>query len=217
MSGSKLNRDRKGSYENVRAHLPTVSEQRQIGPSLSQLEQLWCILSLFYEDLTGRGIDVRIASELRNCKTLLSFIHQHVCPTCDKKMVDDKLLDLQNSLGRIKGVLVSAGLGVGKSYVEDWMSKIDQAERGELEYRMTYAVSRFVPGLSREPEKGWIRLTLPKPVSEEKIRDLSEQFGVVTELEDEFHVVIKGEKASVKRAAQRLARIFKETTEVAQL
>jgi len=187
-----------------------VDEHGQASLPLSRLEQMWWILATFSEDLNRKGVDVKFAPQLRNCKTLLNFIHEHTCPTCDKEMVDEKFLDLQDNLERIKDELISASLNFDKSYAKDWISKIDRAERGELEYKMTYAVSRFVPGLPKDPERGWTRITLPKPISEERIRYISEQFGVITEFEDDFHVIIRGEKASVLKAVQGFAGIFKE-------
>jgi len=187
-----------------------VDEQGQTSLPLSRLEQMWWILATFSEDLNRKGVDAKIAHQLRDCKTLLNFIHEHTCPTCDKDMVDDKFLDLQENLESIKDELISAALNFDKSYAKDWISKIDRAERGELEYKMTYAVSRFVPGLPKDPERGWTRITLPKPIPKERIRYISEQFGVKTEFEDDFHVIIRGEKASVKKAVQGFAGIFNE-------
>ena len=187
-----------------------VDEQGQTSMPLRRLEQLWWVLAKLSENLIRKGVDVKFAPELRNCKTLLNFVHEHTCPTCDKEIVDEKLWDLQDSLEKIKHELISAALNVSKDYAEDWIDEIDKAERGELEYRMSYAVSRFVPGLPKDSARGWARLTLPKPVTEERIQGISEQFGVVTEFEDDFHVIIRGEKASVKKAVQGLAGIFKE-------
>lgn len=187
-----------------------VDEQEQTSMPLSRLEQLWWVLAKLSKSLTRKGVDVKFAFELRNCRTLLNFVHEHTCPTCDKEIVDDKLWDLQDSLDKIKRDLTSAARNVGKDYAENWTNEIDRAERGELEYRMSYGASRFVPGLPKDSTRGWARLTLPKPINEDRIRTISEQFGVVTEFEDNSHVIIRGEKASVKKAVQGFAGMFKE-------
>ncbi|KPV62228.1 MAG: hypothetical protein AOA65_1999 [Candidatus Bathyarchaeota archaeon BA1] len=66
---------------------------------------------------------------------------------------------------------------------------------------MIHTVSSFVPGLPKDLEKGWIRLTLPKPIAEERVQDIAEQFSVMIEFQDDVHIVISGGKTVVKRAA----------------
>jgi hypothetical protein len=98
--------------------------------------------------------------------------------------------------------LISAALTVNENYVRDWTSKIDKAERAELNYKMVHTPSEFVPGLPRDVEEGWIRLTLQKPIAEERAQDVAERFGVIVEFKDEFHIIISGKKASVKKAVK---------------
>jgi len=171
---------------------------------IKRLEQVWLVLADLYQDLSRRDVHVNVASELRNCKTLIHFIRTNVLhpPVKELSTVDDSLQNSSQILGKIKHSLISAAQGVGENYAKDWMDKIDKAERAELDYRMIHTVSSFVPSLPRDLERGWIRLTLPKAIAEERVQDVAEQFGVIIEFEDDCHVVIRGRKTLVKKVAQ---------------
>ena len=182
--------------------------ERQADILVGRLEQIWWVLVEFFEDLIRNDInvDVEIAPELRNCRTLINFIHAHNCPGCDKDVVNDKLKDLQHSLEEIKEDLTATALSFSESYAKDWVSKIDEAERGGVA-TITHVVSKFVPGLPKDPDKGWIRLTLLKPIVKEKVKEISNQFGVTTEFEKDSQIIIKGGKESVKKAVRILYRL----------
>jgi len=171
---------------------------------IKRLEQVWLVLADLYQDLSRKDVHVNVASELRNCKTLIHFIRTNILhpPVKDLSTVDDSLRSSSQSLAKIKHSLILAAQSVSGNYAKDWMDKIDKAERAELNYAMIHAVSSFVPGLPKDLEKGWIRLTLPKPLAEERVQDVAEQFGAIIEFEDDFHVVIRGRKTLVKKVAQ---------------
>jgi len=92
---------------------------------------------------------------------------------------------------------------VDEDYVRNWTSKIDKAERAELNYIMIHtSSSEFVPGLPKDVEGGWVRLNLQWPVAEERVQDIAEEFGVIIEFKDDFHLIISGGRASVGKAAK---------------
>jgi len=61
---------------------------------------------------------------------------------------------------------------------------------------------RFVPGLPRDSSIGWARITLTKPVSREWVEAISRVLGVKANLEDSLHVVMRGEKRSIRKAVE---------------
>lgn len=188
---------------------PEIADaERQADILVGRLEQIWWVLVEFFEDLIRNDInvDVEIAPELRNCRTLINFIHAHNCPGCNKDVVNDKIQDLQHGLEEVRGYLTTAALSFSESYAKDWVSKIDEAERGGIA-TVTHVVSKFVSGLPKDPDKGWIRLTLLKPIEKEKVQEISDQFGVTTEFERDSQIIVKGEKESVKKAVQILYRL----------
>jgi len=172
---------------------------------IKRLEQVWLVLADLFQDLTGRNIKVDVASDLRNCKTLIHFIQTSILhPPKEPRPVDDSLRNLQQMLGRIQSVLVSAALTVDENYLAGWMNKIDRAERAELNYRMIHTTSEFVPSLPKDFKRGWVRLTLLGPIAEEKVQNIAERFGVKIEFQNDLHVVITGGKTTVRKAAQNL-------------
>ena len=174
-----------------------------INEEIKRLEQVWLVLADLYQDLSRKNIYVNVASELRNCKTLIYFIRTNILhpPVKELAKIDDCLRSSSQILAKLKSSLVSAAQSVGESYAKDWINKMDKAERAELNYAMIHTVSSFVPGLPRDLEKGWMRLTLPKPIAEERVQDIAEQFGVIIEFKDDFHITISGGKTLVKKAA----------------
>jgi len=173
---------------------------------IKRLEQTWLVLEELFKDLTQRNVKVNVASELRNCKTLIHVLQMDVFHPSTKEpaMSDDSLLSLQRALNKIRCSLTSVALNIDEDYARDWIRKIDKAERAELNYAMTQTGSKFFPGLPKDLGKGWIRLTLPKPIAEERVQDVAEQAGVIVDFEDNLHIIISGRKGSIKRAAQNV-------------
>jgi len=178
---------------------------------IKRLEQVWLVLSDFFHDLKRRNISVDVASDLRNCKTLIHFIRTSVNhPSKETVTIDASLRNLLQILGKIQSDLVSEGMKLEENYVNEWLKKIDKAERGELDYPMIYALSEFIPDLPRDHEKGWIRLTLQKPIAEERVQDIAEQFGVIIEFKNDSHVLISGHGDSVKKAIKHVYELSLE-------
>ena len=176
---------------------------------VDRLEQVWAVLVGFFEDSIQQNlnVNVEIASELRYCRTLINFIRAHSCPGCDRGIVGDNLRDLERGLGKIKADLIGVALTVSENYTKEWVRRIGEAERGDLNV-ITSTVSNFVRGLPRNPETKWTRLTLSKPITEEKVQEISKQFGVVTEVDNNgSRLVIRGDETSVKKALQALQRL----------
>ena len=172
---------------------------------IGRLEQVWLVLSDFFQDLNRRNINVcvDVASELRNCKTLIRFIQTNIVhPPKEPTTIGNSLQNLQQILGKIQSNLISAAMTVDEDYVRNWTSKIDKAERAELSCAMIQTSSEFVPGLPRDVEGGWVRLNLQWPVAEERVQDIAEEFGVIIEFKDDFHLIISGGRASVGKAAK---------------
>ncbi len=152
------------------------------------------------------NVNVDIAPKLRNCRTLINFIRAHTCPGCDREAVEHRLQDLQHSLEKVKENLVATAHRVSEKYAEEWINKIDEAERADLQI-MTSPVYTFVPGLPKDSETEWIRLTLSKPISKEKAQEISKQFGVTTEFTGDSQLVVRGDKNSVKKAVRVLYQL----------
>jgi len=168
---------------------------------IKRLEQVWLVLSDFSQDLNRRNIAVAVAPDLRDCKTLIHFIRTSVAhPSKELATIDNFLRNLMQILDKIRSSLITEALKLGENYVNEWLKKIDKAERAELSGEMIYTQSEFASSLPRDPEKGWVRLTLQNPIAEERVQDIAEQFGVIIEFQNSFHILISGQKESVRKA-----------------
>jgi hypothetical protein len=176
---------------------------------VDRLEQLWLVLAKFFEDLIQKNLDtdIEIAPQLRNCRTQINFIRAHTCPGCDREIAEKTLRDLEGGLEKIKEDLIAVARGVSVSYAKDWVKKIDEARRSDLLTITKVAVPSFVPGLPRDPEIGWIRLRLSKPVAKEKVQELSKRLGITSEFQNDFQVLVKGERPSVNKAVRMIYRL----------
>jgi len=170
---------------------------------IKRLEQVWLVLSDLFQDLNRRNITVDVAHDLRDCKTLIHFIRTSVAhPSKEPVMINDSLQNLLQILGKVQSNLISEALRLDKNYMREWMEKIDKAERARLDYAMIHTTSEFVPGLPQDPEKSWVRLTLQKPIAEERVQDVAEQFGVIIEFQSDSSILISGRGESVKKASR---------------
>lgn len=168
-----------------------------------RLEQVWMVLSDLFQDLRQRSIFVEVASDLRDCKTLIHFIRTSTAgPPKEPAVIEESLRNLMHILGKVRSDLVSEAMGLDQEYVNEWLEKIDRAERAEMGPPMIYGQSEFVSGLPRGPEEGWVRLALQQPVAEERVEDVAEQFGVIIEFKDDRCISISGRRDSVRKAAR---------------
>jgi len=62
--------------------------------------------------------------------------------------------------------------------------------------------SRFLPGLPRDSNIGWTRITLTKPVEKEWIAAISMALGVKAKSEDNLHITVRGQKERVRKAVE---------------
>ena len=162
------------------------------------------VLADLFEDLTRRAVYVDVASKLRNCKSLLHFVRTEVAHSFLKEplVVEDSLFNLRLSLAEIKQDLLVAARNLNRLYVEDWAGRVDKAERVELDQQIIYEQSKFVPSVQRSPTGCWMRLTLPKPIDEERLRQVAAQYGIAVELQNRHQIIVRGERRRVKRMAQ---------------
>jgi len=198
---------------------PEIARARgYINTMLDHSEQIWWVLDRLFKDLVKKNVTIHadVIRDLRNCRTLINFIRNHVCPDCDIEIANERVPDLKHSLEKVKHSLIAVALSVGDDYAKDWRDTIDKAERGELRHitPSVPSVPKFVSGLSKDPEKGWTRITLSKPVDKERVEDISKQLGVATEFEDELRIAIKGERKQVTKAAKMIYQLQPENCEM---
>jgi len=189
---------------------PEITEGTRgyINVQLQRSEQIWWVLVRMFGDLVRRDVkvDAEHARQLRNCRTLINFVSSHICPECDIELANERLPDLQYSLEKVKRDLIATAICVCDDYAKDWISELDRAERGELR-EIPAAGPRFVPGLPRNSNIGWTRITLSKPVPRERVEEISRMLGVAVKPENSLHFVVRGDKKTVKKAVEMLYQL----------
>jgi len=186
----------------------TEGTRGYINVQLQRSEQIWWVLVRMFGDFVRRDIkmDAEYARQLRNCRTLINFVRSHMCPECDIELANERLPDLQHALENVKRDFVATAICVSGDYAQDWIGEIDRAERGELREIPTVG-PKFVPGLPRNNNIGWTRITLSRPVPRERVDEISRMLGVLVKPENSLHFVVRGEKKTVKRAVELLYQL----------
>jgi Arc/MetJ-type ribon-helix-helix transcriptional regulator len=189
----------------------TAGTRGYINVQLQRAEQIWWVLVRLFGDLVRKDtkLDAEYARQLRNCRTMINFIRSHTCPECDIELANERLPDLQRVLEKIKRDLVAAALGIPGYYAQEWIIELDKAERGELR-DIPSGGPKFVPGLPRNNDVGWTRVTLSKPVPRERVEEISKTFGVAVRPENSLHFVVRGDKKTVKKAVEMLYELQSE-------
>lgn len=176
-----------------------------INGQLQRSEQTWWVLVRLFGDLAHKDmkVDPQLARQLRNCRSMINFVASHTCPECDVELANERLPDLQQNLEKVKHDLVASAICVCDDYAKDWISELDRAERGELR-EAPPGGPRFVPGLPKDNAVAWTRITLSKPVSRDKVEEISKLLGVSVKAENSLHFVVRGERKTVKKAVEML-------------
>jgi len=90
---------------------------------------------------------------------------------------------------------------------EQYVEKLKKASSNS-----TAVEPRFVPGLPRDTRLGWMRIKLAMPVPVEWVEAISRVLGVMAKLEDSQHIVVRGEKEKVRKAAEMLYHLQSKQT-----
>lgn len=186
----------------------TQDTRGYINVQLQRSEQIWWVLVRIFGDLARRDVklDAQLARELRNCRSLINFVASHICPECDIELANERLPDLQHSIEKVKRDLIATAICVCDDYAKDWISELDRAERSELK-EIPAAGPRFVPGLPRNNNIAWTRITLSKPVAKERVEEIARLLGVAVKAENSLHFVVRGERKTVKKAVEMLYKL----------
>jgi len=146
---------------------------------------------------SGMPISSQIMNDLRSMKTMMEIAKIDRSNPDVKRRIEEYMNNLEAYL------LPIARERLGQEYVDTLMDKIAEAQKNMM---MTEQKSekRFPVGVPRD--KHWIRIKLTEETPLDLIKRISEEFGLVNEIQDDGYLLIYGEKEQIKKFIKRTAR-----------
>lgn len=170
---------------------------------MEHVEQSWVVTERMAKEAKKAGLAIDKAVDLlRSAKAILNECHLNV-------LTRNELLPKANALiGDAQIEIFSAAEPLGSDFTEKWTEELKRALHGEkIGVFMVEGSSKFYPNMPRNKE--WVRVAIPKSVKD-KIKDIGEQAGVEIRPDGDSHVIIIGEKASIRKALDKMSPHFKE-------
>ena len=173
------------------------------------IEQTWLVLVELLTDLKKHDIkiDSQITEDVRISKTLINFYKSN--PTHP---------DTINELGRINDLLNSIQEkllilcdDVDSDYDKQWLNKLLKASKGEEVYSIQESKSRFLVG--RPAGFHVSRITLKKPLAEERAQEIAEYHNLIIEFEEDNIIILYGDKSNVQNGLKEMGSFFREQQE----
>jgi hypothetical protein len=109
---------------------------------------VWKVLEEMITDFRKKGVAVpsNIFDDLKYARTLINVLR------ADPSRLETSQ-KIEECLNNVESYLISEGQRFGDKYIEEWLRKLDEADRKIDEEE---SVSRFVPGLPKEQR--WVRV-----------------------------------------------------------
>ncbi len=170
------------------------------------IEQTWLVLVDLLTDLKKQGIkiDSQITEDIRITKTLINFYKSN--PTHP---------DTINELGRINNLLNSTQEkllilcdDVEPNYDKAWLNKLLKVSKGEELYKSQKSKSKILIGKPAGFHAS--RITLKKPIAEERAQEIAEFNNLIIEFEKDNIIVLYGDKLNVQKGMKEMGSFFLE-------
>lgn len=170
------------------------------------LEQTWLILVDLLTDL--RKNEKQIPSDVtKNVRLAKSSINFYKADPTNPEMMKE-LKRINDFLNLIQDSLLDLAEEIGEDYSKKWINKLKRASRGEIVIEKEYIAPKFVVGAPAGFTT--VRITFKEPISEERLNDIAEEYGIIMEYEEDNIVAIYGDKDSVKGSLKEISSFFKE-------
>lgn len=169
-------------------------------------EQTWLILVDLLTDLNKKGFNIPkdINSELG---LIRSSINVYKRDPSHPEMINS-LAKADMSMANIQGTLIDLASEVNEEYLNKWLDLLKLASKGKYDQKMPRSESRFLvntpPGMSAG------RITLKKPLAEERVQEIAEYNGIIIEFDDDITVAIYGDKNNVQDGLKEMGPFFSE-------
>ncbi len=170
------------------------------------IEQTWLILVELFTDLKKKDIQIpdEVTKNIRLARTTINFYKSD--PTNPEMM--NELKRINEFLNSIQDTLIDLAGEINEGYVEEWIESLKRAARGEKVIEKEVSTPKFVVGAPAG--FSMVRVTFKEPMSEERLNDIAEEYGIIIEFESDDVVALYGDKEKVKESLKEISSFFKE-------
>lgn len=170
------------------------------------IEQTWLILVELFTDLKNRNIPIpdQVPKDIRLARSSINFYKSD--PTNPEMM--NELKRINDFLNSIQEILIDLAGMISDEYHEEWIESLKRASRGETVIEKEPSTPKFVVGAPAG--FSMVRVTFKEPISEERLNDIAEEFGIIIEFESDDVVALYGDKEKVKESLKEISSFFKE-------
>lgn len=174
--------------------------------SVLPVEQSWLILVNLSSDLKKKGIitPAKINKDLGLIKSQISFYKKD---TSHPDMINE-MARADMALNEIQGILLSLAEEYDGEYYQEWLDKLNRANRGEIVYELSDYSSKFL--LNPPPGFSYAKITMKSPLAEERVQEIAESLGIIMEFDTDLTVALYGDKEDVQSALREMAPFFRE-------
>lgn len=162
---------------------------------MKEIEQAWVATTKMAVEARKAGVNLGNAFELlRSAKSVLNERgHGHAA--------EEMLAEAQ------KEIFSKAEL-LGKKFSEKWSRALKKAAEGEKIGEFSIWESKFYPAAPKD--RRWVRVSLPRTLSIKKLEEIAKKCRVAVEPQEKQHVIISGDKDSLRKALDEISPYFKQ-------
>ena len=170
------------------------------------MEQTWLVLVELLTDLRKQGAKIpdEVTKNIRLAKSTINFYKAD--PTNPEMM--SELKRINDFLNSIQDTLLDLADEISEDYKDKWIEKLMRASRGETVVEKEETAPKFAVGVPAG--FSMVRVTFQEPLSEERLNDIAEEYGVIIEFEEDNVVAIYGDKDNVKASLKEISSFFQK-------
>ncbi|MCF0226882.1 MAG: DUF2096 domain-containing protein [Methanobrevibacter sp.] len=169
-------------------------------------EQNWLVLVKLLTDLKKKGYEIpdEHNSDLALARSSINFYKKD--PT-NMEMIN-ALAKSDIMMNEIQESLLAMAEQEGEEYINEWLDLLSRSTRGEEVFKMPQSRSKFL--INAPPGMSSGRITLKKPLAEERVQEIAEWNGLIIEFDDDYTVALYGDKNNVQDGLKEMGPFFSE-------
>ncbi len=170
------------------------------------IEQSWLVIANLSTDLHKKGVEIppSFNKDLGLVKSQIGFYKKD--PTHPDMINEMARADM--ALNEIQGTLLTLAASYDKDYCEEWLDKLNRANKGEEIYKTAETQSRFI--INAPPGFSYAKITLKNPIAEDRVQEIAEYYGLIMEFDTDCTIALYGDKPDVQAALKEMAPFFME-------